>query len=431
MPENNAEESSVQHFSILAHVKKPLQSGGSADETMTTSTGGADWIANVRDYFEQRFQEECNSQFWKEHNQKLEADVLKQLLDDESSSFPTTPLSSKTPDTLRFHGSLGLRVTPEGGVIINLTRISLLMTINSSDDSKWELSDNPKSLRKLAWWERPVWAWTWHERLFTQAAVIVHDFVDQFSSGVCATIWNSNDAHQVNVMIPTEQAAGAQVRLVYTPPTFDAVVVAPNEKNKVANEGFVESKAEPREELGEQLESNLEGCVGSCVSATTKDDAGETTTNDFELHTQDESQQPTVVSFASQEIAEDGSQDASSSSPVQLTTSITALYSISEVTPDAKDTASQIDSHGINLYELSQLPADVRSEVRLVAAIQERQKKKESLKSSIRRWFGQSETTTAAKSGWKRKGVKSSKEKPQSKKHRTIQEFLGGNDPSA
>lgn len=470
---------SKKSFPIWAHLTP------TDDSRESTKADHDELEVAVENYLRGRCLKEYDTEFWKSNRRKLVDLVMERLGDDDPSIHRLDNDDDDDDDSCTNNPSLLLKsLEPQRtskGVIVDLREISsrVALSFNEYDEKKWGtcfvLATGNVSLGTLTrgisaketsggewdhhWWSRPLWAWTWHERLCAHATFLMLDFVAQSTIQVRVVLSNS-DIFDVESPSPwdgsrSQDAEYYPVRLFYEPRSLINCIMTPGEEDDCVE------MEEPKEQNAVLVQSDAHGESSSIgmihpssgienTEANSHPASGGNTvqgsnykkTEDFQNSdeilpiseickpsSQEESQQATVVSFASQEDIEEAS------SPDLLATGFPEKsseqedvdpkvynYKQLEVTPSPKG-APQIDSQGIDLSMLSQLPADVRSEVRMAAAIQGREKRQVQFKSSIHRWLSVTKTSTRPSVGLKRSATKSL-DGSQAKKTRGIREFL-------
>jgi hypothetical protein len=435
----------------------------------------------VEDYLTKRSLREDKNEFWVSSCRKLVTSVLHNLCDGDSSLVHN--LDEPTIQSFCSKYSLSKRsVQPRRmakGVLLDLREITNIVALNFSeyDEKTWEAyyhlaiktarigTTRPGGKCDPHWWSRPLWAFTWDERLFAHATFIMLDFVAQSPIKVAVVLSNSNDIDVLNTTFACEGPQNEEfplIHLSYTTPTPQIIDdEVPEEDEKLENEKLQEesdtvrilcatldesSKAAPSKEFEEMEETmqppshDMKVEESSLMLADDFDGTEDTIeiSESCKSPFQDESQQATVVSFASQELETQTHSElpsvGQSSEPSESQEVQSNLHTgrPPEVPPSPNKDVPQIDSQGIDLSLLSQLPADMRSEVRMAAAIQGRNKRKVHLPSSMQRWLSTTKASTSTStsiqsSGGLRRSSKESSDRPMAKKARGIQEFLATN----
>lgn len=303
--------------------------------------------------------------------------------------------------------SVPMEVTEEG-ILSNITNVATYdaMCHNEWDEMVWDsllrhLGDtiftqfvstpnqagemqSPASGAEL--WGRPLWAWTWQERLLAHAMMIALELIGRFPSKIRVLISNSKDccsftkyAHDSTSRLPV------YVHYVKFPP--------PNGSNYSVWRDDDEHDDEASIDTPLLVDVTRQAsCIVSQTSYSHHVKLNDNKNSPNKKIIQDDHQNVTEGLFGSQQNNQLESPKTRRNVDSVESTQFESSNEPPKVTPSLKANGPpQFDSQGIDLCLLSQLPVKVRSEVRLALAIQARINKREKVsKSSIRRWFTES-----------------------------------------
>lgn len=246
-----------------------------------------------------------------------------------------------------FEESLELQSTADG-ILVNLSHLARCSTLLSDDFDVEKRRDSYTrrfSLRddevNLSWFQEPLWAWTSEQRIFFEAIDIVDRLKLALPMKVHVSLSNLDDCG-VQITFPWKQSSREYLRVLYCLPSHTEFVHS--------DQGLSRGMNEMNHGLGLQQTRIL---AGERPSETTVDICVDTVPVVSPTQCSDESQREVTLE------------------PSQL------IHQDSEHTdPEYSAKALHIDSDGIDMTVLSQLPPKLRSEVRLTMVVAAREKKR-------------------------------------------------------
>ncbi len=349
-------------------------------------------------------------------------------------------------DLSKVETSLLLQRTSEG-ILMDLTKIALFdaLSISECDKTTWEAfhrrlgetiirrydpahkksSEMHATVLGASWWGRPLWAWTWHERLFAHATIIAFYLIEKSPFKVRVDLSNSKDyLSESTIACKSIGRYDYPVQLFYSEAICSTKCDDSNvDKEDEMDDGNISIVSKKTLQLNDDVETKqfliVESTDNCCVEEFRN------TPKEHQISpVQRKCQEITTISLHPQPL--EGASSFQSPTVQQNNASDKSALFVSNRTQNVTLSPTglpQYDSQGINMTLLSQLPAQVRSEVRLAMAIQGKLKKQNESKTSIRRWFSGPRKMTHPTTETKRDIVKSLKPST-SKKRGSIQVFF-------
>ena len=318
----------------------------------------------LREHLDEIYDRFCHSDIYKSGSRKLIASVMKKRFGDFAELPPLTNLGSSIRVKAERGGrtiekSLEIQPTTEG-ILLNLSLLARYRALVSQDfDMACRFGSESRGLRSEqinaghSWFTKPLWAWSSKERLFTEAIGIAEDLIAALPMKVRVTLSNLDDCG-VETTSPWNEGStsDSSLRLLYHQPMLGP---EPVDSEDVINSCMNDDSSA----------INLVRFKNSQTLATRLNPV----TDDNKLPTNEHtSSQPNHVVTVTPE----GSQG------IDRGNLGTASETVSgeEVPSYAAARALHIDSDGIDMTVLSQLPPTLRSEVRVAMAVKAREKKR-------------------------------------------------------
>jgi hypothetical protein len=316
---------------------------------------------------------------------------------------------------------------------LDISRVSLMAALLTQTNDEWEDHSKVKCLcstttathADAAWWDRPLWAWAWDERLLAHGAMLALDLANILlpTCKVQIVVSSSRDFPGIDRVLDN-----SRVRLWIPPPPKQIALPIYSPVDDEAEEEEIESEMALYEEPSVTLVETLDDSNGdmderaSCDGAASQHDvpsppckhpqetAIEEPTNESSP-IPEESQANAVVTIDAVDLNCDSKEDLDSINPDQIielckdtnvqespetpgthindqqssqmtetivgtTKNTPELIALRhpQVIPNSK--SPQIDSQGVDLTMLSQIPPNMRSEVRLAMAVKEQRIKR-------------------------------------------------------
>jgi hypothetical protein len=350
-----------------------------------------------------------------------------------------------------------------------------------------EADDDASAASSLQWWGRPIWAWTRHEKMLAHGVIMALDLTKDLShlhSGVfagsliqlvvsntrcigkmrghqnCLLVIDYLDIAKINFGKMTHPAPREIVEAKVVSPEPISASGATNdeiglEQNFIEKAGSAPRKAtlSPKKadtEWNDDDNADLTSSITIVSTTTTTTTAGGTdqiAKENWYMHC-GETQTPIALVSSSQDsmseakesppelldkaaeiVLEKGNSDESDTPDCAIVTltESTATDDYSQVYEYFLPQPAQIDSHGVDLTMLSQLPPKVRSEIRLAAAVHDKRvkRKRPNTNSKLVQWLATTDTATKRASS-----LASTAHIPAKKRKNSISAFFSGKSNS-
>jgi hypothetical protein len=352
------------------------------------------------------------------------------------------------PDSYEFRCDSSIQ---NGVIVVDMTRISLLQAMEQSCSDDWDLSKVCRFLNttsdehnysddatKLTWWDRPLWAWKWDELVLGNGAMLSIDMAEKLRrtlpSSLSLKLAVSNVAEIPQVSFQGDWTFRLMLQTQHTLKERHSDKINPETKLE-SNLKEVKSKEDL---LGAAAPDGEQGLLKPRPSPTQEAEFSNSTTPEVTLSQEQKSNRyevsdgtgpPTMnadkVENCNNEIVFAPASDDECTPMTQSNSSETVpTMSESPTSVIQEIRQSQVDSQGVDLTMLSQLPPELRSEARLALAIQEQKREKKRprppVNSQLYRWLSTASSTSEAT-----KSVPpTNSEPPIKKQNQTIKDFF-------
>jgi hypothetical protein len=331
--------------------------------------------------------------------------------------MPSVKVVSPERGSRTIEESLELQPTTEG-ILLNLSLLARCRALFSLD---FDVGKHALSVNEVvplghnnpsqSWAQRPLWSWTWEERLFTEAIIIVNDLIGALPMNVRVTLSNLDDCGvQTTFPWKEDSRTRASLRLLYNQPLPRPKLLDSDDEHSHCIDGGAS-----RIYLGSKNSQILDkeripGNTGNNVDVLP---ANEDKLTPLFKESHDES---LMKLEESQFIDKCAARTASASA-----------YIPSEIEANSCNGRRDfyIDSDGIDMAVLSQLPPNLRSEVRLAMAMQAREKKRQTQQpGKLWNWLLETKGSTTRRHNGLDRSLRSTIFERKRKSVRTIRQYL-------
>ena len=403
-----------QHKPIWAHVVPIAIINSSGNGNVADGFQCRDLLSALRKHLDEVYYRFCQSDMYNTDSRELIASVMKKRFGD-FVELPLQTISTKRITKERRNGtferSLEVQPTTEG-VLLNLSLLARCRALVSHDfDMTCRFGSESREFplgQNQSWYRKPLWAWTSDERLFAEAIDIAEGLIAALPIKVRVTLSNLDDCGVQTTLSWKECSTDDSLRLLYHQPM---------------------SWPEPVDS-----EDDINSCFSCNASYVDLVDLKNTQTVATRLNPViDDNKLPASESKSTPPPPHTVTVTPEGSQLTDLTTLETAAETafgeegpISHAAVAGAARALHIDSDGIDMTVLSQLPPNLRSEVRLAMADEAREKKRRARShGKIWNWLLETNTGTGRSHHERDRPLKPSLlERKEGKRARTISEYF-------
>jgi hypothetical protein len=351
--------------------------------------------ADIRCFIEKRYHK-C---------QQVTMPIRKSLMNmilERFSFQPSTHNESVAQALSRFESSISISSTSRG-IVFDISKIATLEALSfpEDDETTWTalfqsivnsvvspcLRDANKNdfttCSEAERWGRPLWVWTWHDRLYAQATLLILELMKQIAFQTTVTISDSDDEF---LSIPTlsDRIHRHHIFVIYNGRTSSKSWECKMQfEGSHLNEGLTDDAVDDSETqfelemnqtpLGEpSFEVDHRQAYVSKENPESPHACHEDAALCFESQASDGMNFRKFPTICLDDAPDGSTPTCGNKAPI--------------VTPSQKE-SPQFDSLGVDMSILSQLPPKVRAEARLALAIQGRGRRHYKMKNGLMKWF--------------------------------------------